>query len=201
MLNTDFGNLRLELDEAITYEGGDTARQIAQDALTTACIEKNWGEMLYFYAQLAMLDEDYDQAEWSLSKAIEVNPHDGAAYNDLGLCRVEAGCLDDALVLFDQGIAVEPDFATIHHNKGWLLNKMGHYQKAIICLQDALRLEPNRAVTYENLADTYANLDQVPQAIEACQRAMDLLKPGCIDIRQQLQERLDEFHRSRRRQD
>ena len=31
--------------------------------------------------------------------------------------------LDEAITYFDKGIEVEPDFATIYHNKGWFLNK------------------------------------------------------------------------------
>jgi tetratricopeptide (TPR) repeat protein len=190
MPNIDFQNLRLKLDDALTYGGPDAARRIAVRAFLAARTEENVGEMMYFSAQVAMLEENYEEAVRCLHQAIAMNSRDGAAYNDLALCQVELGHLEDALVLFDQGIAVEPGFATIHHNKGWFLNKTGHYQAAIACLRKALILEPDRAVTFENLADVYTNLDQIPQAVAACQRAIALLKPECADIKQQLKKKL-----------
>lgn len=190
MSNHDFQNFRLKLDDAITYDGETEARRIAAEALAVASLKENLGEMMYFAAQLCMLDEDYEEAVRYLNKAIAANPQDGAAYNDLALCAAETGLLDTALVLFDRGIAVEPDFATIHHNKGWLLNQMGHHHKAIGCFRQALVLEPARAVTYENLADAYVHLRQILPAIEAYQKALILLKPDCSEIREQLKQRL-----------
>lgn len=189
----DFQDFRLRLDDAITYHGSEAAWRIAGQALEAARSTESLGEMMYFAAQLAMLEEDYEQAVRYLRNAITANPRDGAAYNDLALCKAEAGRLDEALALFDKGISVEPDFATIHHNKGWLLSKMGYYRKAIVFFQEALRLDPGRAVTYENLADTYAHLHQFELAITACRKALEVLKPGCPDIRQQLEDKLDEL--------
>lgn len=191
MSNENFLHFRLKLDDAITYDGEEEARRVAEEALASASAKENVGEMMYFAAQVCMLNEDYEEAVRYLHKAIGANPKDGAAYNDLALCAAESGFLDEALVLFDKGIAVEPDFATVHHNKGWTLNHMGHHHQAIDCFRKALALEPARAVTYENLADAYVHLRRIPQAIEAYQKALVLLKPSCSEIREHLKQRLN----------
>jgi tetratricopeptide (TPR) repeat protein len=81
---------------------------------------------------------------------------------------------------------VEPDYATIHHNKGWLLNKIGHHKEAIACFKKALQIDPERPVTYENLADTYAKLGKYRAALKAYRQAVEMLKPSYGYIRHQI---------------
>jgi tetratricopeptide (TPR) repeat protein len=90
---------------------------------------------------------------------------------------VELGIIDEAFKYFDRGIAVEPDYATIYHNKGWLLNNIGRHNEAIKCFKKALCLEPDRAVTYDNLADALYNLGDKTAAIRAYKKVLALLKP------------------------
>jgi len=76
---------------------------------------------------------------------------------------VEIGIIDDAIGYFDRGIAAEPDYATIYHNKGWLLNNIGRHTEAVRCFRKALELEPERAVTYDNLATLYTTSEITPE--------------------------------------
>ena len=99
---------------------------------------------------------------------------------------VELGIIEEAFYYFDKGIEVEPDYATIHHNKGWLLNKIGRHSEAIECFRRALELEPDRAVTYENLANALANLKDYQKALACYKKAIDLLKPEYSDIKEQI---------------
>src|SRR3989338_7053055 len=130
----DFQKFRILIDEAITYDNLPQARQLAQEALEAASRTEHLAQRMYFTAQLLIIEEDFTQALKFLDLAIQYNPNDGAAYNDRALCMVEMGRLDEALDYFDRGIAVEKDFATIHHNKGWLLNQLGQHSQALDCL-------------------------------------------------------------------
>lgn len=194
-MNTiDFSQLRRRLDEAITYAQLDTAWDLAIAGLDAAERMEELGEMMYFQAQCQIIDANFEAAIEFLNRAIAFNPSDGAAFNDRALCRLEAGADQrDVLADFDQGIAVEPDYETIYHNKGWYLNRIGRHHEAIACFQKALCIEPNRAVTYENLADTYVNLDDIPQALRALKQALRCLPPGQEDIREQLQRRVNDL--------
>lgn len=183
--------LRIKLDEAITYGTKKEAQQLAKEGLRKAQDKNLPGEIEYFKGQMEILKENFVSAIEHFDRAIKYNPNDGAAYNDRALCMVELGIIDEALIFFNKGIEVEPDYATIYHNKGWLLSNVGRYAQALECFKKALRLEPNRPVTYDNLADTLYNLSDFKGAKGAYEKVLKLLKPGqCKDIRRQIRAKI-----------
>ncbi len=190
MNHPDFTHFRRQVDEAITFNDLETARGLVIDALCLAEQKECAGEKMYFLAQMAVIDDHYPEAILLLEKALAFNPADGAAYNDIALCRIEQGQVDGILETFDQGIAVEPDYATIHHNKGWFLNRTGHHQEALACFKRALDLEPGRAVTYENMADAYEKLGRFDEAVLSYQKALALIRESSRQIRQQIQDQI-----------
>ncbi len=177
--NNGLLQIRLKLDEAITYGTKSSALKIARSGLRQAQKIGPAGEIEYFKGQIALLRDNFAIAIGHFDKAIEYNPKDGAAYNDRALCMVELGIIDEAFYYFDKGIEVEPDYATIYHNKGWLLNNIGRHSEAIRYFKKALGLEPNRAVTYDNMADALLNLADYKGALEAYGKVLILLKPSC----------------------
>jgi tetratricopeptide (TPR) repeat protein len=185
--NSIFLKLRIALDNAITYGSKKRALELARQGLAQARRQQIHGEVEYFLAQRHIIKEEFAGAIEHLDKAITLNPHDGAAYNDRALCMVELGIIDEAMRYFDKGIEVEPDYATIYHNKGWLLNNIGRHTEAIGCFRTALRLDPDRPVTYDNLADAERNLGHYAAALESYRRVLAMLEPGrCRKIRAQI---------------
>ena len=176
MNHPDFTLLRRRIDEAITFHDVSRARATALEGLLLAQHKENLGETMYFKAQFAIMEECFDEAIRYLDRALLHNPWDGAAYNDKALCLIELGVIDGAEELFNKGIEVESDYATIHHNKGWFLNKLGRHGEALSCFEKALELEPGRAVTYENMADAYENAGQMKEALRAYKKALELIR-------------------------
>ena len=187
----DLIELRIKLDEAITYGTHKESVMLARQGLKEAQAKGLKGEIEYFNGQIEILKKNFITAIEHFDAAIKYNPDDGAAYNDRALCMVELGIIDKALYYFDKGIEVEPDYATIYHNKGWLLNNIGRYTEAIKYFKKALSLEPKRAVTYDNLADALFNLSDYQGALDAYKKVLQLLKPGCCQgIRKQIISRI-----------
>lgn len=187
----DLSDLRIRLDEAITYGTHREAVKLAKQGLKEAAERGLEGEEEYFKGQIKLLSKNFTTAIEHFDRAIKYNPNDGAAYNDRALCMVELGIIDKAFYYFNKGIEVEPDYATIYHNKGWLLNNIGRHTEAIECFKKALDLEPNRAVTYDNLADALFNLSDYQGALDAYKKVLQFLKPGCCpDIRIQINARI-----------
>jgi len=179
------------LDDAITHADFETARRLAREGLIGAQSRELLGEIMYFRAQREIINENYEEAVNCLDLAIKYNPSDGAAYNDRALCNIELGGNErQSLSDFDKGIEAEPDYASVYHNKGWYLNKLGRRQEAILYFEKALLLEPGRAVTYENLADTYLNLGEKQKAVNAFRKALQCLKPAYTEIKGQLEAKI-----------
>jgi len=188
--------LRIKLDEAITYGTHSDAVKLAKQGLKEAISKGLDNETEYFRGQIELLSKNFTTAIEHFDAAIKYNPDDGAAYNDRALCMVELGIIDKAFYYFDKGIEVEPDYATIYHNKGWLLNNIGRHTEAIECFQKALELEPGRAVTYDNLADALFNLSDYQGALQAYKKVLQLLKPGCcLGIRKQIAARIKSINK------
>ena len=185
--HSDLTELRIKLDEAITYGTHREAVKLAKHGLKEAVSKGLEGEIEYFKGQIELLSKNFTTAIEHFDAAIKYNPNDGAAYNDRALCMVERGIIDKAFYYFNKGIEVEPDYATIYHNKGWLLNNIGRHSEAIECFKEALSLEPNRAVTYDNLADALFNLSDYQGAIDAYKKVLQFLNPGsCRDIKREI---------------
>jgi len=189
--NSELLDLRIRLDNAITYGTSEEAMDLAQEGLIKAKDKRASGEIEYFRGQVELLNGNFTAAIAHFDAAVKYNPHDGAAYNDRALCMIELGVIDESFRYFDKGIEVEPDYATIYHNKGWLLNNIGRHTEAVTYFKKALSLEPKRAVTYDNLADALFNLSDYRGALEAYQKVLGLLKPGsCQDIRKEISRRI-----------
>lgn len=191
-MKVNFSELRRKLDDALTYADFETAKRIAEEGRMHAEFEEQLGEIMYFKAQTLIINEYFEEAVRCLDQAIYYNPHDGAAYNDRALCRLELGAGEEEILAdFDKGIEVEPDYATIYHNKGWFLNKIGQHSEAITYFELTLALEPKRAVTYENLADAYLHLGNIEEAVRSFQQALHYLNPRYTEIRRQLETKIE----------
>ena len=191
MNHPDFTTLRRRIDEAITFHDLDKARHWIAEGVCLAQAGECPGELMYFRAQEAVIDERFDTALALLQRALVFNPLDGAAYNDMALCMVEMGKIDGVLEIFDQGIAVEGDYATIHHNKGWFLNMLGRPTEALVCFAQALAFESQRGVTWENMANAYEAQGRITEALEAYRKAVAFLPVSAGGIRQQLQAEIE----------
>ncbi len=187
MNHPDFTTLRRQIDEAITFHDLLRARSFINEGLRLAGEMQCPGEAMYFYAQEKIIAEAFEEAVDLLEQALVFNPLDGAAYNDIALCMVEMGSIEGVLEIFDKGLLVEPDYATIHHNKGWFLNKIGRPTEALICFKQALVFEPERVVTWENMANAYEEQGHFPEALGAYRKALSFLNEHSGIIKEQLQ--------------
>ena len=57
-------------------------------------------------------------------------------------------------------------------------------------IREALAIEPERAVTYENMADAYENLGRVSEALQAYQEALRLVRDRSPELRRQLEQEI-----------
>jgi len=190
-----FLQLRISLDDALTYGRRRLAKRLVEDALRQARQQELLGEWEYFKGQEQILKGKYFEAIAHFDRAVSYNPHDGASYNDRALCMIEIGLINEAFIYFDKGIEVEPDYANVYHNKGWLLNKVGRHKEAVVYFKKTLSLEPGRAVTFENLGNSLAHLKQYRASLAAYKKAVSFLKVGSFGIKRQLVSRIRQIAR------
>lgn len=121
---------------------------------------------------------DSDRAIALLRKAIELDPNNHNACNDLGYMLADQGTnLDESLVLIQKAVQMEPDNGAYLDSLGWVLYRLGRYQEALPHLRRAVELLEKEeagddAVVLDHLAEVLLKLGQRDEAIAAWQRAI-----------------------------
>jgi len=103
-------------------------------------------------AHAAYLAGRRDNAESLLRQALELDPRNTAAWNNLASVLDEAGHAADAEAAYRKGISLNPDFAELHANFGNLLKATGRPQEAEAEYRQAMKLRPRHAPTLAQLA-------------------------------------------------
>jgi tetratricopeptide (TPR) repeat protein len=170
-------SLAVALSQAKRYQ---EAVPLFEEALHEA--EEKQQEMLNaaFYFSYGAASERaglFEKAGELLRKSIALDPANAAeAYNYLGYMWVEKGeNLDEAGDLIRRALEMDPDNAAFIDSLGWYHFKKGEYEKALEQLLKAAELmKPEDAVVFEHVADTYARLKKMPEALAYWQRAAAL---------------------------
>lgn len=95
------------------------------------------------------------------------------------------GAHDEALALWDQLLAIDPDHAVAHHEKGLIFCRTGHLDQAISALQASCAADPANPVSANNLAVMLSDAGRKSEALEQFTRAL-ALQPGNIHIEHQI---------------
>ncbi len=83
---------------------------------------------------------------------------------------------DEAAQQFRQIVSFDPSYVDAYYNLGDLLLQSNKVSEAVPVYQQALQLKPNDAVTYFNLSQAYAYLNQSEAAESHAQRGIALAK-------------------------
>lgn len=95
------------------------------------------------------------------------------------------GAHKEALELWDQVLAIAPDHAVAHHEKGLIYSRAGQPELAIAALQASCMADPANPVAANNLAVMLSDAGRISEALEQFTRAF-ALQPDDIHIQHQI---------------
>lgn len=119
----------------------------------------------------------YEKAADLFRKSIALDPANAAeACNYLGYMWAEHNLhLDEAEQMVKQALKLEPNNGAYLDSLGWVEYRQGKFEQALTDLQRAMEnMSRDDSVVYDHLGDTYLQLNRVPQALEAWQKAVVL---------------------------
>jgi Tfp pilus assembly protein PilF len=118
---------------------------------------------------------DLDKTKYHLKKAIKLKPDYSDAYNYLGFVYFGDGKVEEAIKYYHKALENElymsPQEA--HNNLGLAYLSRKDYRKAVLHLEEAIRLVPDFAAAYNNLGKAYEGLGQYDKARFNYERAVE----------------------------
>jgi len=108
------------------------------------------------------------------SRALEVNPKNFLALNQLCATWSDTGEFDKALGVCSQALKLKPDLPEIHYNLGVVYAGKGELKKAIPLYRNSLVLNPNYFKAHNNLAIALIQMEKWDEAIFHLKEAVRL---------------------------
>lgn len=135
-----------------------------------------------FHFQLGATFErigDFEQAEKSFRKCLELSPSDAEAMNYMGYMWAEKGIrLEEARLWIEKALKLEPDNAAFLDSMGWVLFKLNQPRPALnYLLKAAATSEEPDATIQDHLGDVHAALRQWEKAVSAWKKSI-LIEPS-----------------------
>jgi Flp pilus assembly protein TadD len=126
---------------------------------------------------MAMVESVRAKDEVALQKAIESIkalpvPRRGdrsaaRAANTAGLAKIQSNEITEAIAIFREGFAADPQDVEVVNNLGYVLSLAGNEVEAIDIFAKAISLAPDRASAWANLAVSFAKTNQLDNGIAA----------------------------------
>ena len=118
-----------------------------------------------------------DKAAELLRRAISLDPANAAeACNYLGYMWAERNVhLDEAEEMIKQALELDRDNGAYLDSLGWVKFRKARYDEALsLLLRAAQSMKRDDPVVFEHIGDTYARMNNVPQALEYWQKSIGL---------------------------
>ncbi|XAR62169.1 hypothetical protein NMG60_11016821 [Bertholletia excelsa] len=94
-----------------------------------------------------------------------LNKLDPEMVKSMGNEKYKQGRFEDALVLYNQAISLDPNRASFHSNKSAALIGLGRLIEAVFVCREAIRLDPSYTKAYTRLATVYLRLGKAEEAL------------------------------------
>ena len=125
---------------------GVTAKTINADAVKMARAlgsdKPNYSRVHNRLGTDLMREKKYDESVKEFQQALEEDPKNAGAHNNLGIAFERLG-RDDAAEQFKLAISIQPDFAMAHFNLARHFLREGRKKTAMLGLRQVLRIDPN----------------------------------------------------------
>jgi tetratricopeptide (TPR) repeat protein len=124
---------------------------------------------------------DVAAAVTQFTAAVERDPNNAEALNNLGQALVRSGRAREAIPYFDRAIGIENSVWSYHFNRAKACGDLKDWGQATAGYTEAARLFPDDYVTQFNLAKALQAKGDVPAALQAYAKAAELA-PGQPDF-------------------
>ena len=137
-------------------------------------IEPNHFDSTFLLATISAINNNFDKAKQLLHKAIEIQPENVSAFNNLGIAYKELGDHKGAINYYNKVLEINPNHTNAYYNLGLVFYKLKEMEKAKSYFQKTIDLQPNYTLAFFNLANIYVDLKDFENAVSCYQKATEL---------------------------
>jgi tetratricopeptide (TPR) repeat protein len=166
------GSLAAKLNQAVALHragqlGG--AQKLYQDILRH---QPRHFDALHMLGVIAAATGNPRQAVHLMSRALDINPLDAIAHNNLGLALHEVSMPEAALSSFDRAISLRSNYAEAHFNRGNVFRTLERRNEALAAFESAISLREIYPDAHSNCGIVQAELQRWDAALASYDRAI-----------------------------
>lgn len=161
------------------------ARKRGEEAATKAlALDSNLAEAHSSLGYVHHFNWNWDAAEQSFKRALELNPNYANAHNLYANLLMAKGSIEESIAASNRARELDPFSLAISVQRGFLLENARRYDEAIEQLRSVLAMDPNHYQAYWMLSHTYAASGRFAEAVAAAEKATALSDraPGALGI-------------------
>jgi Flp pilus assembly protein TadD len=145
-------------------------------------VQGHW--RVYYYDGIAHERlKQWDVAEKSFRRALELSPEEPSVLNYLGYSMIEKKInLTEAMDMVKKAVELKPNDGYIIDSLGWAYFQLGDYDEAVNHIERAVELLPADPIIAEHLGDAYWRVGRTLEAKFQWQHAKDN-KPEPEDLK------------------
>ena len=137
---------------------------------------------------------DFARSIQSANQALAIDPTSAVAYNNLCSAHSRSGAHDEAILACRKALELEPGYYRAQANLEWAYERaveqdpvvnayielsvvrhwMGKLDESIEACNRALELDPDNAISYNNICAAHARKKEWDLAVPACERALSI---------------------------
>jgi protein O-GlcNAc transferase len=122
-----------------------------------------------------------DDAGHYFQRALQIQPEDADAHNNLGIVLAQQGKFDEALAHYHEALRLKPGFLPALNNLAIALHRQGKLDEACAFYQQVLLMEPDHAHAQNNWGVALLEQERLDEAAECFHKTLRL-QPGLADV-------------------
>ncbi|MCI0421454.1 MAG: tetratricopeptide repeat protein, partial [Acidobacteria bacterium] len=147
------------------YQRDKKFKEAEKTLLTAEKFFKNKEAFHFMLGSMYERQKDYEKAEKTFKKVIELNPKHAAALNYLGYMLADRGVrLEESLDLIKKAVDLDPNNGAYLDSLGWVYFKLNRVDEAETYLKKALDRVRKDPTIHEHLGDVYYRKGQYVEA-------------------------------------
>ncbi|NEQ40210.1 MAG: tetratricopeptide repeat protein [Okeania sp. SIO3I5] len=140
-------------------------------------LEPDIPRFYYYLGKILSQQEKLDEAIAAWQKAIEINPKYVKAHHDLGEALYIKGEWVKSEFSYKQAIQFQSNSChELYYSLAKVLEKQSKLDEAIVCFQEAMKIQPNTYKYYYRLGLIFKQQNKLDEAIEVFYKSVDINK-------------------------